>query len=126
MIKYIVFSVFLVSLAGCAGMSFNTNLGTYVVKESQTSVRASAVEEYTQSQLQAFQSELIGSIDTEFCQQDRNKRLPSKSKLKKSLKVEVQLLGGNALVFEQCTTKNDYYECRKHVKCSGTAYLVTF
>ena len=86
--KCLAFTLIILLLNGCGGMTLNTNFGSYVINKAQKSARASAVEEYSQTEILNFDASVIGFVNTDFCQDSRNKTLPSKKALKKSLKVE--------------------------------------
>lgn len=117
---FLVLSVFL--LASC---TIKTNLGSYLNSKAETEIRSSGVNVYGASEIFSYQTQFLGQVETDFCQNEKLGKLPPKSKLQRTLKVKAQKMGGNGIVYNQCKAAQYYNGCEKYLRCEGSVFSVT-
>ncbi|RHW77134.1 hypothetical protein [Colwellia sp. RSH04] len=120
--KIIILGVVYTLLIGCSSGSFNTNVDSHVDR----AIRSSVVEEYSHSEIFAMNAKILGPVETDYCQLFVDGPMPSQKSLHKTLKVEAQYLGGNAIVYDECKNSSFYFDCKKYVRCRATAYVVSY
>ncbi|WHI46658.1 Rcs stress response system protein RcsF [Microbulbifer sp. JMSA004] len=109
----------LILLTGCNGIEIQTNAGTYVSDK----VKSTLIEEYSLAEIHRSNGTLLGTVSANSCQALPSDEKPEPASIKKSLKIKTHNLGGNAIVFESCTTQNSA-GCLKFIECNGLAYIV--
>lgn len=76
-------------LAGCHGVTFNSNLGSYTLAKTKTLI----VEEYSVAEIAGFNAELLGIIGASYCQARADEGKPSRRALVNELKIKALDLG---------------------------------
>ena len=109
-------------LASC---TVQTNVGGYFKSKVETEVRSNSVHVYGQNEIFRYESRFLGQVETDFCQNEKFGKVPSKSKLQRILKAKAHKLGGNGIVYGQCKTGQNYNGCDKYLSCDGSVYSVT-
>ncbi|BDY06421.1 hypothetical protein [Ferrimonas sp. YFM] len=118
--KPILIALTITGLTACSGIRVTTNAGPYL----ESRVLAHDVEEYSREELERHQYRFLGTVDTEACQEERTDSAPSEKGLKNVLRSEVAKLGGNAISYNGCESKRDYYGCRIWLRCEALGYEV--
>lgn len=104
-------------LAGCHGVTFNSNLGSYTLAKTKTLI----VEEYSVAEIAGFNAELLGIIGASYCQARADEGKPSRRALVNELKIKAFDLGANALVVDACGITRQG-TCLAYMECQGAAY----
>ncbi|WNZ54745.1 Rcs stress response system protein RcsF [Microbulbifer sp. MKSA007] len=86
-------------------------------------VKSALIEEYSLAEVRRSNGTLLGSVSANSCQALPSDAKPEPASIKKLLKIKTHNLGGNAIVFENCTTQNSA-GCLKFIECDGLAYIV--
>jgi hypothetical protein len=110
-----------VLLAGCQGISFNSNLGAF----ASSRVKVAAVEEYTHAEIARRDAMPLGGVEASYCQKRIEDRRPAKGALVDELKARVYHLGGNVLVLEACSQPLLSGSCTAYMECRGQAYSLS-
>lgn len=92
----------------------------------QRAIRSSVVDAYTRNEIWQLNASNLGIVEADFCQVNLNGSVPSESSLRKRLKVETQLIGGNGIVYDSCERGSHYLNCKKYIRCQATAYNIKF
>ncbi|WP_028110995.1 hypothetical protein [Ferrimonas futtsuensis] len=118
--KPILIALTIAGLTACSGIRVSSNTGPYV----ESRVFAHEVEQYSREELERHQYRFLGTVDTESCQEERSDSLPSEKGLKSVLRSKVAELGGNAISYNGCESKRDYYGCRTWLRCEALGYEI--
>lgn len=107
-------------LTACSGATLRTNIGSVALNNAV----ASTVEVYTLAELSRHKYIGLGEVSSTYCSTeiDPIERI-SVDDLKKDLKVQVQKLGGNAIIFYACG-KVSYPGCKQYFECNGEGFAI--
>ncbi len=120
--KFVVILAATISLVGCQGVGFRTNLTpAYVVDSYETS----KVVEYSAEEVYNHDSQMIGDVRAAYCQTLSNPA-PSYAQVVDVLKYKVQQLGGNGIVVMECSKVDPLASCKARLECRALAYEVNF
>jgi hypothetical protein len=125
MLKAIFLTFTVAILAINSGCSVRTNLKEYLPKKVQRNIRSSVVETYSRDEIWKYNATNLGSIEADYCQVKLTDRFPPESELKKTLKVKVQKLGGNVIVYDSCLHTVDRMGCHNHLQCFAFGYAIS-
>ncbi len=107
-------------LGGCSGATFRTNVGSVALNNAI----AGTVEVYTMAELSRHKYVGLGEVSATYCKSDIDPTVKVDiDDLKKDLKLQVQKLGGNAIIFYECG-KGIYPACQQYLECNGEGFEI--
>uniref|UniRef100_Q0HQY3 Lipoprotein n=1 Tax=Shewanella sp. (strain MR-7) TaxID=60481 RepID=Q0HQY3_SHESR len=117
-IKYL--PVLVLLLSGCSGATFRTNVGSVALNNAI----AGTVDVYTMAELSRHQYVGLGEVSATYCKTDIDPTVKVNiDDLKKDLKLQVQKLGGNAIIFYECG-RGVYPACEQYLECNGEGFAI--
>ena len=131
MLKRISLILLLILQCSC---SINSNFGNYIIADAENRGRGEQVQVYNDREIFNFRSTYLGNEESNFCHEKNDSLIPEdayyynpsniKGTLQDSLKVKAHKMGGNGIVFSQCYTTSNTYQCYKSMRCEGSVYNI--
>ena len=114
-------SLLAVTLSGCAGWGFNSNVSPDDIKDYY---KGDGVQLYNKAELEGVNYVTLGSVEGEACQINANEAPPKEADARASVRRRAADMGANGILMDRCIRFDDMPGCIEQVLCSGQALMV--
>lgn len=114
-------SLLAVTLSGCAGWGFNSNVSPDGIKDYY---KGDGVQLYSKADLEDVNYVTLGSVEGEACQIKADEAPPKEADARASLRRRAADMGANGILMDRCIRFDDMPGCIEQVLCSGQALKV--
>ncbi|MFP2770659.1 Rcs stress response system protein RcsF [Oceanisphaera sp. KMM 10153] len=114
-------SLLAVTLSGCAGWGFNSNVSPDGIKDYY---KGDGVQLYSKAELEDVNYVTLGSVEGEACQIKADEAPPKEADARASVRRRAADMGANGILMDRCIRFDEMPGCIEQVLCSGQALKV--